>query len=458
MVFPYYQSIKIFISSPGDVQEERNSAEEVIIALDKILRETLGLRVECMRWEDLPPLMPRPSEGKIQDVILRELVQRCDVFILILFRRYGSTSQGHDKSNTEREVETALDLIKEGRSISFLSYFGEVPPNRDPGIQEQKVLDLRKRLEGRGLFYRSFTDPSDFHFKLINDLYYLMLKLKLSTLKQRSLRCFWRLGVVEGKSHPELAIIYPPVDRSFMVEERTEGMWIRRLAPHLVFEDHKCINKLDRTLRLIGHDDISTYSAYNFPQEINDINRVWLCLPRNRAAQKQFRLYKDVARFDFISRKRSTEARFVWKPEPGSSEKIVIKSPLSKYLKEQREHAPEGEWQHEHGRIYAKDYAIVARFMDSRGRKPIVFGSLKDYFIAGIRGLGTWGAGWFIDRKYEEFLKYENRDNESIQLLLEVIYKNERIEDVRDVSDKPASYFANEFKIRTVRKNISDNI
>jgi hypothetical protein len=107
----YYNSIKIFIASPNDVKRERHIADDVIKEVDKVNRSTLGLRVECLRWEDLPPLTPTQDDGQFQDVIDRELLSQCNVFVLILNKRYGTIPPGQAISNTEREVEAILNVI-----------------------------------------------------------------------------------------------------------------------------------------------------------------------------------------------------------------------------------------------------------------------------------------------------------------------------------------------------------
>jgi hypothetical protein len=181
------------------------------------------------------------------------------------------------------------------------------------------------------------------------------------------------------------------------------------------------------------------------------MNRVWICLPRNIPALKQMEYYGEEACFKFIPRQLSHEGYIQWRPRD-STEFIKIESPLSKYLLVQRTFMSGGQWSPNHGQIVAKDYAILARFSDKRES------GLKDYFLAGIRGLGTWGAGWFIDRRYKSFLKWENRDDVSIQLLLEVIYKNEHIHEVNDVSHMPLSYFENENDISTIQKCIQEGL
>ena len=112
-----------------------------------------------------------------------------------------------------------------------------------------------------------------------------------------------------------------------------------------------------------------------------------------------------------------------------------------------------GEWSSKLGKIIAKDYAIISRFKDSETETQDT-DYLHDYFFAGIRGLGTWGATRFIDRQYKYFIDYE--EDKNIQILLEITYRNGTIEEVKDVSDLPQSYFQGENSLEMINKNIKE--
>jgi hypothetical protein len=454
---PYYNSLKIFLASPSDVNKERQLAEEVINAVDTSCRDILGLRTECLSWNKLPPLTPLRGQGDIQEVIIKEMVLKCNIFVLIFNKRYGSISPGYSKSNTEREIETVLNIIEEGRNVTLLSYFKDTPPDPDMGEQEKKLEELKERLTKRNLFYHTYKTAEDFRNEFTHDLYYVAMKFALSTTKQKALRYFWRLGTAESQGNPKVAIIYPPMDRSYIKGEKPDHIWWERLVPPIIFEDFKAIDKIEKTLRFVGHHEITTFPTDNISEEICDMNRVWLCLPRNARAIEQLQQYESIARFKVIPRSGTTPATFLWKPD-NQADFITVQSPLGKYLEFQRAPHPGGEWRQENARIIAKDYAIIARFTDRTERKPTVDGTLKDFFLAGIRGLGTWGAGWFVDRKYKAFLEYENINEDiPIQLLLEVTYKNDYIYDVKDVSNQPPDYFEKENDIDTIKQIISKN-
>lgn len=448
-----FQLLKIFISSPGDVPEERNIAEKTIENVNNSCRDTLGVKADAHTWKRMIPITPSMAEKKVQDIINEE-VRGCNVFVLILNKRYGTLEKGHTKSNTEREIGVALKMLKEGRNIQFLAYFKTLPPNPDQGTQEQKVRILRQELQKRGIIYKDFASSEEFRDNFSHDLYHTILKYQFSTSKRKVLKQFWQFGTPDGKTHPQLALIYPPVDRYFMRSENPDRIWLNRLLPHIVFEDFKALQKFEKTLRLVGFRDFEFFNISDVPPDIEDRNRLWICLPRSKNAQQQLSLYKDRSLFQFTERKLTKEACILWRSNLKTRNFINIHSPLGKYLNIQRQKSPGGEWEPGYGRIIAKDYAVLARFSDNRDRAPMLDGKLKDYFIAGIRGLGTWGAAWFLDRRYNSLKNYLKKDDNDIQVLLEVTYKNEQIFDVKDVSKEPESYFEEENRLRTIVKNL----
>ncbi len=450
-----YEPLNVFLSFASDVENEIEIAERVIHKINQRVRSSLRLSLESTTWKELPPLSPEPPR-RIQDEI-DEKVQECNIFVLVLFRRYGSIEPGTGKSNLEREVEKALARLGSQRKIMFLTYFHELPENPDPGYQEQRVVEFRKSLRARGIWFREYKDLRDFEISLTHDLYDTLLKYRHSTQKHKALKRLWTFGETDRPTHPGVAIVYPPVDREFLRRERPDMFWQRRLVPHLVFEDHKCLQKIEKTLRLINFRNYRIFATVDAPAEINFMNRIWLCWPRNlRAAPELDRYLKrgaPVARFRF-SAGEHREPCIHWRLSAGSASHIKIKSPLRKYLEVQRADRPGGKWTAEKGRIIAKDFAVLARFSDLRDPHVVHGMPLKDFFIGGIRGLGTWGAGWFIDRRYAEFKQYA--EDADIQLLLEVTYKAGRIIEVRDVSNESDLYFRTEYSMRRVRKVIRD--
>lgn len=439
---PPLEALNVFLSFASDVQEETNLAGAVVKNINDRIREPLGLLLESTTWRGMAPMTPAPP-SRIQDRI-NEVVRECNIFVLVLWKRFGS-------GNLAEEVEIAIERLKSQKRIMFLAYFRDLPATSVPDTQQVQVIDLRRRLQDQGIWFRSYSNPSEFKDHLTHDLYETVLRFRLSTSKVQAMRDLWQLGEPEKPTYPQLAIVYPPVDRRYLKPEHPDRFWLDRLVPHLVFEDFKAIQKIEKGLRLINFRKYRLFTTVDVPVDVASMNRVWLCWPRNARAIEELRRYSRVARFHFTPRQRSSEARIHWRA-PGSSDTIQIRSPLKKYLELQRDSMRGGEWKAEMGRIVAKDFAIVARFTDERTPEVVGTRLLKDYFIGGIRGLGSWGAGWFIDRRYTAFRGLD--ENEDLQLLLEVICKDGRILDVRDVSAEPASYFRNENTLSQIRKII----
>jgi len=449
-----YESLRVFISGPKDVADECKIAQQVIDGVSKTCRDALGLAIETVTFDDFVPQTPRLPEERIQDILNAE-IPKCHMFVLILSKSYGSTEPGYKKSNTEREAETALALLKKEKKLMFLSYFRDIPPNEDVGPQQQSVVRFRKSLEKRGVWYKRYNAVDQFKGQLNHDLYRTVMRYRLSTNKNDCLSRFWIFGTPDRITYPHLAIIYPSMGRAFMGTGRTRAIWLNRLVPNIVFEDFKALQKTEKTLRLLGFRDFRIYNTANTPSDLQFMNRFWICLPRSPRGLQQASLYQKVSRFTVIPAKNLSSTLIRWRRSVNSAEAITVMSPLARYLQEQRAKLDvSGEWHREMEHIIAKDFAILARFQDTFSYIAMKEGKLQDYFLAGIRGLGTWGAAWFLDRKYHTFENLKDQGN--VQFLLETEYRDGRIFDVRDVSDKPQSYFDAENSIAGVKKNIAD--
>lgn len=447
-----YQSLKVFIASPSDVLTERKMVNEAIQRINSTSKETLGWELESVSWEDFVPQTPKIPEEKIQDILNAEIA-KCHIFILILYKRYGTREQGRRKSNTEREVDTAIDLLKREKKIMFLSYFRDIPKNIDIGIQEKRVTRLRNSLEAQGIWYKRYSEPHEFESLLIHALYRTLFRCRLSSSKFNALSKFWALGIADRPTQPKLAILYPSLERTYMGPQQDTRVWLERLEPNIVFEDYKALQKIEKSLRIIGFRDYRMYNTASLPADIQYMNRFWICL-RNNPGLYQLSRYSEISNFRIFRGRARSASMIKWRRTARSRNYITVLSPLAKYLREQRGKMQiDGEWTREMDRIVVKDYAVLARLLDVNSDIAMDEGYLYDYFMAGLRGLGTWGAAWFIDRKCRHFEEFDFKSN--IQMLLEIEYRYGRIFDVRDVSHKNQNYFSKENSISIIRSNIA---
>jgi hypothetical protein len=445
-----FKSFNIFLSSPDDVKAERQLAGEVINNLNNSCGDTLKISLVVKKWEKLTKTT---TEAQIQEMLNKE-IKECHFFVLILFKRYGTVEKGFNISNTERELNTILERAAQNKKITILSYFREIPANEDPGLQEKKIIKFKKRLTQMNIMYKKYRIPEEFKDNFTHDLYRTVIRMNLSPYKQEMLKKFFQFGQTGENIHPQLSIVYPAVSRKLMDAEMEKDFWYKRLAPNLFFEDFKAIVKLGKVLRLIGLSDFKVFTTTEAPPELKFMNRIWICLPRLDNIYKKLEEYKKERRFTFIRKSPFSRSTILWKSNSGKE--IEIYSPLAIYLKEQRKNMDiSGDWHQHLGRIYCKDFAVLARFTDNHIENSYDQDSLlRDFFVAGIRGLGTWGAAWFLDRRYQSFHNID--ENSILQYLLEVIYQDGKIYDVIDVSDKPDDYFINENNINTIRNHITN--
>lgn len=170
------KSLRVFVSSPGDVAEERLIARRVIGRLEAQFGD--ALKLEPLFWEHEPLLatasfqeqMPRTSEA--------------DIAIVILWSRIGTTLPGHIRrpdgsaysSGTEFEFEDAVDGFRRNGKPELLVYRKTARPNwpADDALAAQRVAQ-KVALDGfiekwfvdrnSGAFtgaFHSFESPADF--------------------------------------------------------------------------------------------------------------------------------------------------------------------------------------------------------------------------------------------------------------------------------------------------------
>ena len=67
--------IRVFLASPGDLQDERKFVRRAIDEINRTLANRLGYHVELMGWEDTVSKYGRPQG------IINQEVDRCELFL-----------------------------------------------------------------------------------------------------------------------------------------------------------------------------------------------------------------------------------------------------------------------------------------------------------------------------------------------------------------------------------------
>jgi hypothetical protein len=164
--------IRVFVSSPGDVADERNVMKEVVDVINRGDGRAGGFRLELFRWEDdvVPQIGPKPQQ------VVDSQTPLYDIYVGILKHRFG-TPAGRHGSGTEKEFRDALKRWGDTGWPWILFYFcgDSIDPSQLDLDQYGKVDNFRKQLEkkSRGLYatYKGVRGSSDsFYDKVIEHL------------------------------------------------------------------------------------------------------------------------------------------------------------------------------------------------------------------------------------------------------------------------------------------------
>ena len=159
------QILSVFVASPSDVGNEREKLEEVIRELNNTWSRELGIRLELVRWET----HAYPGMGTdAQDVINQQIPDDYDLFVGIMWCRYG-TQTNRSGSGTVEEFERAKARYNSHpNSVKLMMYFKDeaVPPSQLDTDQLAAVHKFRKSLGEVGSLYWEFNSLEQFE-KLI---------------------------------------------------------------------------------------------------------------------------------------------------------------------------------------------------------------------------------------------------------------------------------------------------
>jgi len=158
------KKLRIFLASPGELQEERNIVSLVVDELQRTIGKMMQVEIELIRWET----DAWPDVGKdAQDVINKEIGDY-DILVGMMWKRFGTPTK-NAKSGTEEEFERAYRYFKEYNRPKIMFYF-RVAPFYTKDLKEfsqfQKVLRFRKKLEKLGVFFWEYNEPIDFERRI----------------------------------------------------------------------------------------------------------------------------------------------------------------------------------------------------------------------------------------------------------------------------------------------------
>jgi len=175
------KEIRVFISSPGDCNPERDAVGRVLDEMNRTSGERAGLFFNAVRWQDLPP-----GVGRNPQAVIDEELGAYNVLVGLMWMRFGTPIPGGANSGTEHEVERAIESWARVGKPRVMFYFKQGSPEDltliDPE-QLQKVKEFRKRLQQVALV-QDFHETAEFESKLRIHLNRLIDHLRCSPSDQ----------------------------------------------------------------------------------------------------------------------------------------------------------------------------------------------------------------------------------------------------------------------------------
>lgn len=168
------RKIRIFISSPGDVFQERIVAKKVIAELNQTYSNFA--EIEALLWEDMPLLATASFQEGIDDIIKEYSI---DIAVFILWSRLGSTlGKSYIKpdgtryqSGTEYEFDLMVESFRTNGFPKIMAYIKDEPlknrlMNEDDSTLPQVLQQFR---DVQSFINEKFHDKeTDSHYAYFN--------------------------------------------------------------------------------------------------------------------------------------------------------------------------------------------------------------------------------------------------------------------------------------------------
>lgn len=199
--------LRVFLASPGDLQDERSAIRNVVVEFNESWADALGYQIDLMGWEDTVSGFGRP-----QHLINQEL-DKCDLFIGMIWKRWGTPpdKDGGFTSGFHEEFDRSVDRRERDESPEISLFFKKIPPGymADPGNDLKKVLDFREQIiSEKKILFQEFSTVKE-----------------IEVLARRCITNFVNSVREAGESSA------PDEDRAKRTEPKSEGERSEKVSP-----------------------------------------------------------------------------------------------------------------------------------------------------------------------------------------------------------------------------------
>jgi len=170
--------IKVFISCPSDVEDEKDIAVRTCDSISRVLAKD-KIAVKPIHWrKDVLPIITGEGPQKIIDEHLEGT--EYDIYIGILWKKFGE-SQDNGKTPTEGEFEDALLRYKQKQKPLITVFFKQkkfLPYNQHETLQYLEVQKFEEKIKSHELgIYNTFTTELNFQEKISETIHEFVRRL-----------------------------------------------------------------------------------------------------------------------------------------------------------------------------------------------------------------------------------------------------------------------------------------
>lgn len=329
--------IKVFVASPGDVKEERDTVELVVNDLNSTLGDLLNCHLTTVRWET----HAWPDVGEdAQDVINKEIGEY-DVFVGAMWKRFGTPTK-RAESGTDEEFKRAYEFFRKFDRPKIMFYFKTKPfYSTNPAEINQflKVLNFRKELEQFGVLFWEYSENIEFErdFRI-----HLSNQIKSITKEAKTIFKPQNAKIFISYKRKDLKRVEPIYD-SLKANGFQPWMDVRNILPGKIWVDEieSNIQSSHFFLSIVSSNSIAdeiNETGFSIPQELD------LALDKFEENKPDVSALNDVDIKSYIIPVRLDSvpppdelAKYQWLDyfEPNGPEKLIeVLTRLSKELKE----------------------------------------------------------------------------------------------------------------------------
>jgi len=166
---------KVFLASPDDTDAERKITETIITELNETIGSRGNFIIELLKWEN----STYPAFGEHgQDVINKQIGNDYDIFVGIMWKRFGTPTK-RAGSGTEEEFERTYSRYKDDGTLRIMFYFNQESIPQDADFDQfSKVKEFKKKVSDLGGLYRPYNGAINFQTLLRKHLTNCILDLR----------------------------------------------------------------------------------------------------------------------------------------------------------------------------------------------------------------------------------------------------------------------------------------